>query len=64
MYHHEELARLRRQEAESAAALHRLARAHRPADGPSQVLRLYARLWRASRPPAAARPSGLRDVPA
>jgi hypothetical protein len=50
---------LRRRELETAAAAHRLARqCARPAR-PSLVLRLYARLWWASRPRAAAWTPGL-----
>jgi hypothetical protein len=41
----------RRRELERAAARHRLARTCRPErTGPSPLLRLYARLWWASRP--------------
>jgi hypothetical protein len=50
---------VRRQELEAAAATFRMARrCARPA-GPSLVLRLYARLWWASRPRAAAWTPGL-----
>ena len=58
---------LHRREMEAAAAAHRLARdCARAARGarPSLVLRLYARLWWASRPRAAAWTPGLFDSPA
>lgn len=48
---HAAAAAFRRLELERAAAEHRLARSCRPArTGPSLVLRLYTRLWWASRP--------------
>jgi hypothetical protein len=48
---HADAAALHRREMERAAAAHRLARSCRRArTGPSPVLRLYARLWWASRP--------------
>jgi hypothetical protein len=48
---HAELAAIRRTELEAAAVRHRRERAlHRADRGPSPVLRLYARLWWASRP--------------
>jgi hypothetical protein len=57
--------RMRRRELETAAVAHRTARdcARRRARvaGPSPVLRLYARLWWASRPRAAAWIPGLFD---
>jgi hypothetical protein len=49
---HHVVAHLRRRDLERAAAEHRLA--HRPRTGPSPLLRLYARLWWASRPRAGA----------
>ena len=50
-----ELAAIRRAELEAAATRHRRERALRRADRrPSPVLRLYARLWWASRPRVAA----------
>jgi hypothetical protein len=56
-------AHLWRRELEAAAAAHRLARdctrAARAAARPSLVLRLYSRLWWASRPRAAAWTPGL-----
>lgn len=57
-----EFMRQRREELEAAAAAHRLARqlrmsARRPR--PSRLMRLYARLWWASRPRAAAWTPGL-----
>jgi hypothetical protein len=57
----EHFARLRGQEMEAAAAAHRLARECRGVRraGPSRALRLYARLWWASRPRAAAWTPGL-----
>jgi hypothetical protein len=49
---------MRRRDMEATAAAHRLvrecARGVRPARRPSPILRLYARLWWASRPRAAA----------
>ena len=45
---HAEIAATRRREMERAAAHHRLARS--APRGPSPVLRLYARIWWASRP--------------
>ena len=63
-------ARLRRRDLEAEAAAHRLARectrSARVVRGarPSLVLRLYARLWWASRPRAAAWAPGLFDSPA
>jgi hypothetical protein len=51
-------ARQRRGELEAAAAAHRLART---SPRPSLLLRLYARLWWASRPRAAAWTPGLFD---
>jgi hypothetical protein len=53
--------RLHRRELEAAAAAHRLARECRRArDGrPSPLLRLYARLWWASRPRVTAWTPGL-----
>lgn len=59
LHHH---VRMHRHELEAAAAAHRLARdcAH---PRPSPVLRLYARLWWASRPRAAAWTPGLFDAP-
>jgi hypothetical protein len=55
------LMRLRRRELEAAAAAHRLARECRRARvrGPSPLLRLYARLWWASRPRVRAWTPGL-----
>jgi hypothetical protein len=52
----QQYAHLRRREMEAAAAAHRLVRQQRAAlrRRPSPVLRLYARLWWASRPRAAA----------
>jgi hypothetical protein len=50
---------LRRRELEAAAAAHRTARRCRGYARPSPVLRLYARLWWASRPRAAAWTPGL-----
>ncbi len=52
----EQFVYLRRQETEAAAAAHRLARERRDQlrPGPSRAMRLYARLWWASRPRAAA----------
>jgi hypothetical protein len=48
---HADAAALHRREMERAAAAHRLARACRPTrTRPSLALRLYARLWWASRP--------------
>ncbi|MCO1660170.1 hypothetical protein [Pseudonocardia humida] len=48
---HDVVAATRRRELERAAARHRVARGCRPArTGPSPLLRLYARLWWASRP--------------
>ena len=54
---------LRRQELEAAAAAHRRARLFRAAGHrrPSRALRLYARLWWATRPRAAAWTPGLLD---
>ncbi|TQM42816.1 hypothetical protein [Pseudonocardia cypriaca] len=59
--HTSQLVRLRRRELEAAAAAHRLARQCRRAPGgrPSRLLRLYARLWWASRPRASAWTPGL-----
>jgi hypothetical protein len=54
----EQYVHLRREELEAAAAAHRLARRSRSAR-PSLVLRIYARLWWASRPRAAAWTPGL-----
>lgn len=60
---HAELTTIRRAEFEAAAARHRRARdARRSGSGPSPLLRLYARLWWASRPRVAAwgpAPSGV-----
>jgi hypothetical protein len=53
--------RMRRRELQTAAAAHRTARDCARATGPSPVLRLYARLWWASRPRAAAWIPGLFD---
>lgn len=64
---HEQLVRLRRKEMEAAAAAHRLRKQCRgpAADArPSPALRLYARLWWASRPRAAAWTPALFDAPA
>lgn len=61
--HEMHIVQMRRRELEAAAAAHRLA--HRLARScarpsrPSPVLRLYARLWWASRPRAAAWTPGL-----
>jgi hypothetical protein len=57
---------LRRRQLEDAAAAHRLARECRRAQAarPSPFLRVYARLWWASRPRAAAWTPGLFDSPA
>ncbi|HYH31747.1 MAG TPA: hypothetical protein VD903_15315 [Pseudonocardia sp.] len=63
---HVHLAAARRGEREAAAAAYRLARACRRArrrGGPSWPLRLYARLWWASRPRAAAWTPGLFETP-
>ncbi|TQM15064.1 hypothetical protein [Pseudonocardia kunmingensis] len=49
---------------EAEAAHRRLVRACRGRRRPSRVLRLYARLWWASRPRAAAWTPGLFDTPA
>jgi hypothetical protein len=54
-------AHLRRRELEAAAAAHRLARDCTGPARPSLALRLYARLWWASRPRAAAWTPGLFD---
>ncbi|WP_219413076.1 hypothetical protein [Pseudonocardia nigra] len=61
----EHFAQLRRQDLEAAAAAHRLRCAARRSTGtgPSCLLRLYARLWWASRPRAAAWAPGLFDAP-
>jgi hypothetical protein len=53
--------RMRRRELQTAAAAHRAARDCARGTGPSPVLRLYARLWWASRPRAAAWIPGLFD---
>jgi hypothetical protein len=50
----EQLVHLRRMEMEASAAAHRLVRQHAALrTRPSRALRLYARLWWASRPRAA-----------
>lgn len=64
MHPYEQYLRLRRAELEAAAAADRRARACTPAGRPSLALRLYARLWWASRPRAAAWAPGLFDAPA
>lgn len=56
----EQIARLRRRELEAEAAAYRAAR-HHVARRPSPALRLYARLWWASRPRAAAWTPGLLE---
>ena len=58
-------ARTRRTELEARAAAYRMARdctRGRPARRPSVILRLYARLWWASRPRAAAWTPGLFET--
>jgi hypothetical protein len=57
----EQIVRLRRRELEAEAAAYRAARRHVARGRPSPVLRLYARLWWASRPRAAAWIPGLLE---
>ncbi|MHA6617243.1 hypothetical protein [Pseudonocardia sp. DLS-67] len=57
--HEMHIVQARRRELEAAAAAHRLARSCARRSRPSPVLRLYARLWWASRPRAAAWTPGL-----
>jgi hypothetical protein len=60
----EQYLHVRRRDLEAAAAAHRRARACRAASRrPSPALRLYARLWWASRPRAAAWTPGLFETP-
>jgi hypothetical protein len=60
---YEHYVRLRRAELEAEATAQRRARACARAARPSLLLRVYARLWWASRPRAAAWTPGLFDTP-